>query len=78
MSIFKNNCILCILFLAVLGLHCFVGYSLVVARGGYSLAEAGGGYSLVAVHELPTGVTSLVEEHSSRYTGFCSCSTWAQ
>jgi len=39
-----------------------MGYSL-VARGGYSLVEAGGGYSLVAVHELPTGVTFLVEEH---------------
>ena len=48
--IFKNNYLL----LAVLGLHCFEGFSLVVASGGYSL---------VAVHGLLTVVASLVAEH---------------
>ena len=35
----KNRCLLFFvcLFLAVLGLHCCVGFSLVVASGGYSL-----------------------------------------
>ena len=44
--IFKNNYLL----LAVLGLHCFEGFSLVVASGGYSL---------VAVHGLLIAVASL-------------------
>ena len=39
------------LFLAVLGLHCCVGFSLVVASGGYSL---------VAVHGLRIAVASVV------------------
>ena len=38
--------------LAILGLGCCVGFSLVVASGGYSLA---------AVHGLPIAVVSLVE-----------------
>ena len=41
-------------FLAVLGLHCCMGFSLVVASGGYSL---------VAVHGLITAVAFLVVEH---------------
>ena len=48
----KNNFIN--LFLAVLGLHCCVGFSLVAVNGGYSL---------VAVHGLLTAVASLVGEH---------------
>ena len=42
------------LFLAVLGLHCCSGFSLVVASRAYSL---------VAVHGLLTAVASLVAEH---------------
>ena len=41
-------------FLAMLGLHCFVGFSLVVASRGYSP---------VAVREFLLAVASLVEEH---------------
>lgn len=44
------------LFLAVLGLHCCVGLSLVSACGSYSLVE---------VHKLLTAVASLVAEHRS-------------
>ena len=58
--IFKNNYLL----LAVLGLHCFEGFSLVVASGGYSL---------VAVHGLLTVVASLVTELKPE--GFSSCSS---
>ena len=43
-----------ILFLAVLGLHCCTGFSLVVARGGYSL---------MAMHGLLISVASLVAGH---------------
>ena len=50
-------------FLTVLGLHCCVGFSLVVASRGYSLA---------AVHGLVIAVASLVE-HGSRCMGFNSC-----
>ena len=42
------------LFLAVLGLRCCVGFSLVAASGGYPPA---------AVHRLLTAVASLVAEH---------------
>ena len=45
---------LIILFLAVLGLHCCTGFSLVVARGGYSL---------MAMHGLLISVASLVAGH---------------
>ena len=41
------------LFVAVLGLHCCTGFSLVVVRGGYSL---------VLAHRLLTAVASLVAE----------------
>ena len=40
--------------LAVLGLHCFMGFSLVVVSGGYFLD---------AVHRLLTAETSLVLKH---------------
>ena len=40
------------IFLAVLGLYCFVGFSLVAASGGYSL---------VGVHRLLIAVASLAE-----------------
>ena len=46
---FKNR-----LFLAVLGLHCCTGFSLVVVSRGYSL---------VAMHRLLIVVASLVVEH---------------
>ena len=53
-----NNCllknVLCILFLAVLGLCCCVGFSLVVASRDYSV---------VAVHRLLTAVASLLAKH---------------
>ena len=42
------------LYLAVLGLCCFMGYPLVAMSGGYSP---------VAVHELLIVVASLVVEH---------------
>ena len=42
------------LFLAVLGLHCYMSFSLVVETGGYSL---------VAVRQLLTAAASLVAEH---------------
>jgi len=42
------------LFLAVPGLHCCSGFSLVVVSRAYSL---------VAVHGFPTAVASLVAEH---------------
>ena len=51
-SIFFNF-IFIYLFLTVLGLHYFVGFSLVVERGGYSL---------VVVHGLPIAVAPLVAE----------------
>ena len=57
--IFKNNYLL----LAVLGLHCFEGFSLIAVSGGYSL---------VAVHRLLTVVASLVTELKPK--GFSSCS----
>lgn len=53
--------------LAMLGLHCLAGFSLVVA---------GGGHSLVAVHRPLTAVASLAVEQ--RHSGFRSCSTRAQ
>ena len=42
------------LFLSVLDLHCYVGFSLVME---------GGGYSLVAVRVLLIAVASLFAEH---------------
>ena len=42
------------LFLAVLGLHCYMGFSLVASGGGYSLA---------VVASLLTAVASLDAEH---------------
>ena len=44
----------------MLGLPCFLGFSLVVASGGYSL---------VVVHGLLMAVVSLVAEHGSRACG---------
>ena len=51
---FFTSFYLFILFLAVLGLHCYVGFSLVAASGGYSLA---------AVHRFLIAVASPVVEH---------------
>ena len=49
------------LFLAVLGLCCWVGFSLAVASGACSL---------IAVYGLLTEVASLTVEHGSRACGF--------
>ena len=57
------------LFLAVLGLHCCTGFSLVVVSGGYSPA---------GVHGLFIVVASLVVEHGLWGLGFSSCSPRAQ
>ena len=51
--------------MAVLGLHCWAGSSLVVASGGYSL---------VTVHWLLVAVASL----STEQEGFSSCDAWAE
>ena len=53
-------------FLAVLGLHCCEGFSLVVSQG----------YSLAVVLRLLIAVASLVAEHGQ--TSFSSCGTRAQ
>ena len=42
-----------VLFLAMLGLHCFASFSLVAESGGHSLV----------VHRLLTAVASIVAEH---------------
>ena len=47
-------CVCIIYVLAVLGIHCFMGFSLVVVSGGYFLD---------AVHRLLTVETSLVLKH---------------
>ena len=61
---FKNNFIcLLILFLAVLGLHCCSGFSLVAVSRGYSLV-------VVCRHLI--AVESLVE-YRSRECGLSSC-----
>ena len=51
-NFFPNNFIY--LFLAVLGLHCCMGFSLVAVSRGYSV---------VAMHRLLTVLASLVSEH---------------
>ena len=68
--IFKNYFDLSIhyLFLAVLGLCCCAGFTLVVESGGCSL---------VAVHGLLTAVASLVLEHEPEHR-LSSCGPWAQ
>ena len=53
--------------LAVLGLHCCVGFSLVVECRGYSLV----------VHRLLIAVASLIAENSSRHVSFSSFGTQA-
>ena len=55
------------LFLAVLGLRCCTGISLLAASGGYSL---------VAMLRLLIAVASLVAEVLG-YLGFSSCGSWA-
>ena len=58
-----------ILFLAVLGIHCCMGFSLVVKSRSYSL---------VVEHGLLIVVASLVAEHGlSRHVGFSSYGAWA-
>ena len=56
------------LFLTVLSLHCWAGFSLVVASGGYSLAAVPG---LLIVVTLQNSI-------SIECTGFSSCTVWAQ
>ena len=57
------------LFLAVLGLHCCSGFSLVVASGRYSLVAVA---SLAVKHGLQVGQVSGVAAH-----GLCSCGSQA-
>ena len=52
--LFYTFLVLFIYFLAVLGLHCCIGFSLVAASRGYSLT---------VLHRLLTAVTSRVAEH---------------
>ena len=53
-TLFKIIILFIYLFLAILGLHCFVVFSLVAASSGYSLA---------VVHGLLIAVASLAAEH---------------
>ena len=71
------NLIIFFIFMPVLVLCCFMGFSLVVASGEYSLAVG---------HRLLTAVASLLTEHRLSGTrpsgvavhGLSSCGTWAQ
>ena len=56
------------LFMAMLGLGCCVGFSLVVESGGYFL---------VVVERLLIAVVSLLWSTNSSSCGFSSCSIWA-
>ena len=68
MTGWKRCCLSIIyLFLAVLGVHCCSGFSLVVVSGGYFPG---------AVLGLFVAGVSLVGEHGGM--GFSCCSTWAQ
>ena len=70
------NLIIFFIFMPVLVLCCFMGFSLVVASGEYSLAVG---------HRLLTAVASLLTEHKLSGTrpsvvavhGLSSCGTWA-
>ena len=56
--------------MALLGLHCYMGFSLVAVTGGYSL---------VVVHGLLIEVAFLVKHGlygAVWYAGFSSCSSW--
>ena len=57
------------LFLAVPGLRCLEGFSLVAAGGGYSLAVVC--WLLIAVALSCCGARAL------GHSGFSSCGTWA-
>ena len=57
MSTFFKIILFIYLFLAVLGLNCSTGFSLVACGG-----RGGGAYSVVAMRGLLTAVTSLVVE----------------
>ena len=56
------------LFIAVLGLHCHVGFSLVVASGGYSLQFV----------VSPCSGVSRRGSGAPWHLGFSSCGTWVQ
>ena len=61
---------ICYLFLAVLGLHCCAGFSLVAASGGYSPA---------AVSRLLIAVVFLLRRAQAlEQVDFRSCIMWAQ
>ena len=64
-TLFKNI----YLVLAVLGLCCCEGFSLVVESRGYSL---------VVVARLLTAVSSFDAEQSRGLSGFSSCGVWTQ
>ena len=53
-SFFKKIMLIFFFFSSVLGLHCCVGFYLVVVRGGYSL---------VMVHELLIALVFFVADH---------------
>ena len=65
-----------ILFLAVLGLHCYTGFSLVATSGGYSLAMMPGLLivvaSLISEYRLQSARASVLVAR-----GLSSCSAWA-
>ena len=56
------------LLLAVLGVHCCAGFSLVAESGGYTL---------VALRGFLIAVASLVVEHHSRSRGLSGGGSWA-
>ena len=58
-----------LLFLAVLGLGCCVGFSLVAVSRGYSL---------VVEHGLLIVVASRCRAQALGCAGFSSCGSWAQ
>lgn len=66
--VYSSFFILFYLFVALLGLCCFMGFSLVAVSRGYSLAVVQG--FLIAV-------ASLLRSTGSRAHGLRSCSFWA-
>ena len=57
-----------VLFLVVLGLCCYAGFSLVVVSGGHSL---------LVLHQFLIGVLLLLLSMGSGHAGFSSCGVWA-
>ena len=57
------------LFIFVLAVHCFVGFSLVAASGGYSLVAVSRSYSLVAVSSFSLWWLLLLQTTASSAQG---------